>query len=104
MILRLKSILFHLLETFFSLIVLLLKAFIIALHFHFGIEVLLEGIKLYDVIDLNIPRGEVEHIIDRNVVGIHKRAAGQHLVIRFSVFLENLAQLPKLQLAVAIEQ
>lgn len=41
LILRLEAILLHLLEAFLSLIVLLFQAFIIALHLHLPIEVLL---------------------------------------------------------------
>lgn len=81
LILGFESILLHLFKAAFSLVVLFLKTFVIALHFHLGPERLLEAVEFDDICNFDIAGGEVEHVVERDVVGIHEGAVGQYLVV-----------------------
>lgn len=70
LVLGLQPILLHLLEPLLCLIILLLQTLVILLHVHLSFKVLLQCIKLNDIVDFYVPRGEIEHVEDRDVVGV----------------------------------
>lgn len=104
LILGLETILLHLLEALLGIVVLLLQAFVVLLQVHLSLEAFFQLVKLDYIVDLDVPGGEVEHIEDGDVVGVEEGAVGQHLVVGLAVVLEDVAQLPELELPVAVEQ